>query len=48
MTDPAVHARLSALQARLTQPTPDALEGQETIDLRPRYEQPALDEANPC
>lgn len=32
MTDPAVHARLTALQARLTQPTPAPLDGQQTID----------------
>jgi hypothetical protein len=48
VTDPAVHARLTALHDRLTQPTPEALEGQETIDLTPRYEQPTLDEATPC
>ncbi len=32
MTDPVVHARLAALQARLTQPTPAPLDGQQTID----------------
>jgi hypothetical protein len=35
VSDPeaAVRARLTALQARLTQPTPPALEGQEQIPL---------------
>jgi hypothetical protein len=49
LSDPeaAVRARLAALQARLGQPTPPALEGQETIDLAPRYEQPTLDEDTP-
>jgi hypothetical protein len=43
----SVYARLSALQARLAQPTPPPLDGQQTIDLTPparQYEQPALDE----
>lgn len=31
MTDAAVYARLDALQARLAQPTPPPLAGQETI-----------------
>lgn len=31
--DASTYARLSALQARLAQPTPAPLEGQETIDL---------------
>lgn len=33
MTDPAVHARLTALQDRLGKPTPAALDGQQAIDL---------------
>lgn len=33
MTDTRVRARLTALQERLTQPTPPPLEGQETIDV---------------
>lgn len=41
---PADTARLDAVRALLTQPTPPALEGQQTIDLTPRYEQPTLDE----
>jgi hypothetical protein len=44
VTDPATRDRLAALQARLAQPTPTPLEGQQTIDLTPRYEQPTLDE----
>jgi hypothetical protein len=32
VTDPAVHARLTALHDRLTQPTPAPLDGQQTID----------------
>lgn len=44
MTDPAISDRVAALQASLAQPTPEPLEGQETIDLTPRYEQPTLDE----
>lgn len=47
MTDPATRDRLAALQARLTRPTPCPLEGQEAIDLAPRYEQPTLDEETP-
>lgn len=47
MTDPATQDRLTALQARLAQPTPPALEGQEAINLAPRYEQPTLDEDTP-
>ena len=31
MTDPATYARLTDLQARLTQPTPRPLEGQQQI-----------------
>jgi hypothetical protein len=33
VTDPAVHARLTALQDRLGKPTPAPLDGQEAIDL---------------
>lgn len=46
MTDPATRARLADLQVRLAQPTPQALDGQESIDLTAsaRYEQPTLDE----
>ena len=50
MTDPeggAVYARLAAVRARLDQPAADVLEGQETIDLAPRWEQPALAEEDP-
>jgi hypothetical protein len=47
VTDTATRDRLVALQARLAQPTPPALEGQETINLAPRYEQPTLDEDTP-
>jgi hypothetical protein len=42
----AAYARLAAVRARLDQPPPPALEGQETIDLAPRYEQPTLDEGD--
>lgn len=41
---PSEHARLEELRARLTQATPAPLEGQQTIDLTPRYEQPTLDD----
>lgn len=36
--------RIEALEARLAQPTPEPLAGQQTIDITPRYEQPTLDE----
>ncbi|MFF9287554.1 hypothetical protein [Streptomyces griseosporeus] len=36
--------RIEALEARLEQPTPPPLPGQQTIDLTPRYEQPTHDE----
>jgi hypothetical protein len=32
VTNPALHARLTALQTRLAQPTPAPLPGQQTID----------------
>jgi len=41
---PADIARLDDVRARLTQPTPAPLEGQQIIDLSPRYEQPTLDQ----
>ncbi|MFE6412592.1 hypothetical protein ACFVOR_37295 [Streptomyces sp. NPDC057837] len=36
--------RIEALEALHRQPTPRPLDGQETIDLTPHYEQPTLDE----
>jgi hypothetical protein len=36
--------RLEDVKARLEKPTPRPLEGQQAIDLTPRYEQPTLDE----
>jgi hypothetical protein len=36
--------RIEALEARLEKPTPRPLEGQQTLDLTPRYEQPTLEE----
>jgi hypothetical protein len=36
--------RLEAVEAQLRQSPAAPLEGQQTIDLTPRYEQPALDE----
>jgi hypothetical protein len=33
VTDPAVHARLTALHDRLTQPTPAPLDGQQAIPI---------------
>lgn len=36
--------RLEAVESQLRQSTPPALEGQQAIDLTPRYEQPTLDE----
>lgn len=44
---PADTARLDAVRALLTQPTPAPLEGQQAIDLSPRYEQPTLDDHEP-
>ncbi len=40
-------ARLEAVEAVLAQRTAAPLEGQQTIDLTPRYEQPTLEEADP-
>lgn len=50
MSDPeaALRARLTALHDQLVRPTPEPLEGQQAIDLRPRYEQPTLDEDDGC
>jgi hypothetical protein len=39
-----IRRRLEALEARLGQPTPPPLEGQQALDLIPRYEQPTLEE----
>ena len=36
--------RIEALEALHQQPTPTPLEGQQAIDLTPRYEQPTLEE----
>lgn len=36
--------RLEAVEAQLRQAAAAPLEGQQTIDLTPRYEQPTLDE----
>ena len=36
--------RIEALEALHQQPTPAPLEGQQAIDLTPRYEQPTLEE----
>jgi hypothetical protein len=49
VSDPegAAYARLAAVRARLDQPAPERLEGQQAIDLSPRYEQPTLDEDDP-
>ena len=40
MTDPAVYARLTALQDRLGKPTPAPLDGQQAIDLTQPPEDP--------
>jgi len=40
VTDPAVRDRLAVLQARLTQPTPAPLDGQETIPVDDDPDQP--------
>lgn len=49
MSDPegAAYTRLAAVRARLDQPAAAVLDGQESIDLAPRYEQPTLDEGGP-
>jgi hypothetical protein len=39
--------RIEALEARLAKPTPAPLDGQQAIDLNPRYEQPTLEEDAP-